>query len=398
MQGKLEPIRAIEPDEPDRAQVERSAIHAAQSNSEKLLAQYRAMPDSSNGRYVSADLMKEVFQDYGKSRQARGRYNNVVHNSAAVLASAQYRVAVADRHNLDRDEAYFITGVPGAGKTSAVMAAGIPERARVLYEGQLVDKSSHEKIAAAVDEGLDVKIFAVMAKLETALENTQHRFNNIGRGAAIATMARIHEKTPDGLLAIHERFGDLVHIEIIDNRDARNRHSLNYADGVRLWRKENEIGPAAERLYAHLDAMRRDGRTTEDFERQAKGETIRLRQGPDRSDEQAVGGSRGAGSDRKAGILSGSEELADKFARSSQKERLADPRLNSAAKALAIANAHIDTAHTPGSPENRKARALIVEKMAGQIAKGRRFEAPTADRTADKGKVEDKSREKTRER
>lgn len=386
---KLEEIRETNPIEPDRAEVEKRVISATRSDPEKLLREYRLFPDSANGRYVSADLMKEVFSDYATSSERRGRYNNIVHNSAAVLASAQFREAIQDKSDPSRTEALFITGTPGAGKTSAVLERGIPEDARVVYEGQLVDKISHEKIAAAIGVGLNVKIVAVLPLIETALENTKKRFDNIGRGAAISTMAKIHDKTPEGLSAIHERFGKQVVISILDNRDVRKSLSHDYAEGVKLWKQEIERGPATERLEAHLDVMRREGRASANFERQARGQAVELERklGPEHAD--AGNRSRKTSEDRKAGVLkdvkgptgSNEQDLAQKFRDSSQKERLSDPMLKNAAKVLAIASAHIDAAYKPGSAENIKAKSMVVDVMAANMAKGRVYEAPKVSRT-----------------
>jgi hypothetical protein len=96
------------------------------------------------------------------------------------------------------------------------------------------------------------------------------------------------------------------------------------------------------------------------------------------------------------------QKLAQKFRDASQSERLADPRLNAAAKVLAISNAHIDAAHRPGSQENQKAKGIAVNVLAANIAKGRVYDAPKVVRTApdraDEIKIPDKSREKTPER
>jgi hypothetical protein len=387
--AKLEEIRETNPIEPDRAEVEKRIVSITRSNPEKLLREYRSFPDSANGRYVSADLMKEVFSDYAASREARGRYNNIVHNSAAVLASAQFRAAIQDKSDPNRTEALFITGTPGAGKTSAVLKQGVPSDARVIYEGQLIDKSGHEKVAAAISVGLNVKIVAVLPLIETALENTKKRFDNIGRGAAISTMAKIHDKTPEGLAAIHERFGKQVVISILDNRDVRKSLSHDYAEGVKLWKQEIECGPATERLNAHLDLMRREGRTSANFERQAQGQAVELERklGAKHADTGNRPGR--TGEDREEGVLKASQsqplspeqDLALKFRNFSQKERLADPLLKNAAKVLAIANAHIDAAYKPGSAENIKAKSMLVDVMAVNMAKGRVYEAPKVSRT-----------------
>ena len=96
------------------------------------------------------------------------------------------------------------------------------------------------------------------------------------------------------------------------------------------------------------------------------------------------------------------EQLAQKFRDASQSERLADPRLNAVAKVLAVANAHIDAAHQPGSQENQKAKDIAVNVLAANIAKGRVYDAPKVLRTApgraNEIKIPDKSRERTPDR
>ena len=223
-------------------------------------------------------------------------------------------------------------------------------------------------------------------------------------------MARIYEKTPEGLAVIQERFGNRVLIEVVDSRDPAKTVSLNFAEGVIQWKQEIERGPAIERLHAHLDVMRREGRTTPDFELQARGKVPEL--GRERSSiNSQIGDQSGRTSeDRKAGILKPlqglelerAQENAAKFRTAPQAERLADPKLNGAAKVLAVLNAHIDAAHQPRSQENQKAKDIAVNVLAANIAKGRVYDAPKVVRTApgraDEIKIPDKSREKTPER
>ncbi|HEX7883612.1 MAG TPA: hypothetical protein VF499_12845, partial [Afipia sp.] len=158
----LEPIRSLNVAEPDRADVQRRVIDAVQADPERFLTAYVAHKDSFGGRYVCADLMKDVIPEFAASKEARGRYNAVVHNAAAVLAAEQYRRVIADDSDPNRNLALFVTGMPGAGKTSTVQATamaagGLSEDVRVIFEGQLVNaESSVEKVGQALDAGCRV--------------------------------------------------------------------------------------------------------------------------------------------------------------------------------------------------------------------------------------------------
>lgn len=60
--------------------------HAVETGGNSLLDQYARLEQSLGGRYISADLFKETFDPYNRSR---------VHNAAAVLASEQRRRVLA---------------------------------------------------------------------------------------------------------------------------------------------------------------------------------------------------------------------------------------------------------------------------------------------------------------
>ncbi len=306
----LEPIRITHPVDPDRAEVEQRVVRAAERDPEPFLAAYRQHEESFGGRYVCADLMKEVIPEYSASPIARGRYNNVVHNTAAVLASEQFRRALADERDPTRRLALFVTGSPGSGKTSLIMSSGLPPDARLLYEGQLLDPSSRAKIAGALDYGLAVSIAAVLPRIEDAFENTLKRFERVGRGASIATMARIQDGTPAGLAAIEAEFGDRVEIQVHDIRDRTNPRSYDIGDGLKHWQEELSRGSTEQRLFDQLYRIRREGRGSDDFERQARGQPIAARDA--RVARQSDGGGeapsdepRRTGEDRGTELLRG---------------------------------------------------------------------------------------------
>jgi hypothetical protein len=91
------------------------------------------------------------------------------------LAAAQFRAAIADDSVPGRTNALFLTGVPGAGKTSAVLANRdqFPHDARIVYGGQLADLvHAVPKFEAALAQGLNVEIMAIHVSSEQALANT----------------------------------------------------------------------------------------------------------------------------------------------------------------------------------------------------------------------------------
>ena len=169
--------------EPDRAEVQERIARAIEADPEPFFARYLAHPQSFGGRYVCSDLVKEMFPEFSASPEARGRYNNPVHNSAAVLASEQFRRMVADPNAPpEQDTVIFLTGVPGAGKTTAILSnEQLDPNVRVVYEGQLARPATVlPKIQRVLDAGMKPVIIAVHTPVEVALENTLRRFTREG--------------------------------------------------------------------------------------------------------------------------------------------------------------------------------------------------------------------------
>lgn len=260
--------------EADRNEVQERIARAIEADPEPFFAQYRALPQSFDGRYVCSDLFKETFPEFSVSPAARARYNNPLHNGAAVLASEQFRRLVQATDLPERDTVIFLTGVPGAGKTTAVLDnEQLPARVRLIYEGQLARPASVlPKIEAVLAAGLKPVIVAVHTPSEVALANTLGRFERVGRGASIEAMASIQGELPNGLAAIAQRFGDAVDFRIFDRRNG-----LNTADERRGWEhrsileSEGTYEQIRTRLTAALDRHEMAGTFGVDAIRQARG-------------------------------------------------------------------------------------------------------------------------------
>jgi hypothetical protein len=217
----IEPIVRRKFLQADRATVQEEVSRAVEADPQRFLAAYRLDARSFQGRYVNSDLMKEMFAEYTASNEHRNRYNLPVHNAAAVLAATQFRAAIADDSVRGRTNALFLTGVPGAGKTTAVLANRnqFPPDARIIYEGQLADPlHAIPKFEAALAKGLNIEIMAIHVTSEQALANTILRFEREGRGATIEALARIQGNLPSGLRQIQAQFGGEVRFTVVDKR------------------------------------------------------------------------------------------------------------------------------------------------------------------------------------
>ena len=214
--------------DPAKRAAEAAAIDLAERHTEQLLREYAARVDTHGGRYVCADTFKELLPGYGASRESRNVLNGAVHNAAAVLSSEQFRRLVEQGPAIGRDKVVFVTGIPGAGKSSSVTRA-VQKGAAVVFEGQLSrPEPGMQKMQQTLDKGFKVAIVAVHVAPEVALERTHYRFldPNNGRGASLSVMAEIQGNLPAGLRQIQERYGDQIEFMVLDNNpDKQTLHN-----------------------------------------------------------------------------------------------------------------------------------------------------------------------------
>ena len=265
--------------EADRSLVQDQVIAALQADPEAFIDAYRKHLDSFGGRYVATDLAKTLFEQYAASRENRGRYNMAVHNAAAVLAGEQFRRAIRDESDPARTGALFLTGMPGAGKTSAVQVPGkvlgldgFAPGQRVIFEGQMINPvTSIEKVGQALAAGLQASLMALLPKPEDALANTFRRFQELGRGAGIDVMAQIQEGLPAGLRTLRREFGDQLEISVWDIRVRSTPVRHEGESGIVIIEKELEDGSVRDRLLATAERFRDAGAIDDDCYRQCRG-------------------------------------------------------------------------------------------------------------------------------
>lgn len=255
----LEPIKRLQFSDPEKVRVQAEAIASAETWTERHIARYRGLDGAFGGRYIGADLFKETFADYAASRESRGRFNNAVHNASAVLSAELFRRVLAEDDG--RTRAMFLTGIPGAGKTTSVLVqGGLAPDTRLVFEGQMWrPESTLPKLQQALDAGLEPVLVVVHPRPEYALRNTFKRFNELGRGASIATMASIQGGLPDGLAAVREHFGDAVQLIVHDARNPDARSKLVGWQNLPLLRSEGNREQIHQRLVSELERAEREG-------------------------------------------------------------------------------------------------------------------------------------------
>lgn len=304
---ELENIRYVSFDEPDRRRVQEQAIASVKSAPDKHIGAYREDARSFDGRYVAADLFKETFAAYSESRESRNRYNQPVHNSAAVLSSALFNENLRAKREPGRDTVYFVTGSPGAGKTSMLLKEGnLPRDAVQVFEGQMAHfETSRDKIQRSLDAGYRPHIMVVHPRVEDALDKTLQRFYEEGRGSSIATIARIVGGLPESLERLNAFFGNNLLLDIIDVRDRSNPVNFRGFENVNVLKSEGNYEHIQQRLQQRISEQREIGRIDEDAYRQAAGLAPRDRVGMDRAGDE-----RHQGDARERGIASGNRGQA----------------------------------------------------------------------------------------
>jgi len=268
----MEPIIKRNLTDPVKIEAEAAAIELATKHTDKVLTDYAARPETFGGRYICSDNFKELMPGYAQSRESRSALNSVVHNASAVLASEQFRRIVDRGPQPGHDTVVFVTGIPGAGKSSTV-AASVAGSAAVVFEGQMSrPEPGMKKIEHALQKGFNVEIVVIHVAPEVALERTHDRYLDPknGRGASITVMSDIQGNLPAGLLQIQERYERQVGLTVVENNPGEQIFHNGWG-AIPVLGKEGDRERIRERLTAALEAGCRDGRYSDGFYLQAAG-------------------------------------------------------------------------------------------------------------------------------
>lgn len=258
--------------DPERAEVEARVIERVETDPETLFKLYRKLPESLDGRYINSDLFKEIFPEYSSSPAHRTVFNVPVHNSAAVLANAFFHERVAAKDPQNRQHVLFITGIPGAGKSTAIQQNLLNlSDYKVIYEGQLSKfEQAKEKIDWCLQHGCDVTVYAFHQSPEKALQNTFARFNSLGRGASITAMSNIQGNLGDSIERLDRLYDKQAVFCVVDLREEDITPQCG-KKGIQILKSEGDSDAIRKRLEAELEQWRNAGKISEPCFRESAG-------------------------------------------------------------------------------------------------------------------------------
>lgn len=165
------------------AKIEDMCRKVASQNTDKILEYYKRLEASRNGRYINSDLMKMVFPFYSESIENRRLYNLSITNTAAVLTNEAYKRAIQST-NIER--CVFVVGPYGAGKSFFIQSLFESSKEDLLansivYEGSITPPAFEEKIAYAIEHGVQPDLIAINPTLKLSMQNIQQRAKTVGR-------------------------------------------------------------------------------------------------------------------------------------------------------------------------------------------------------------------------
>jgi hypothetical protein len=267
----METIRRISFGDDFRNEVQEIVACAVETDHERFMRRYNALPQSFGGRFVNADLFKETFEQYAESRESRNLFNTPVHNAAAVLASEQLHRTLQEKPASGRNRVILLTGLPGSGKTSTVLEkTRWADKVHAVYEEQLADPEvAIAKVTQILDAGFKPVIVVVHTTPEQALDNALTRFDESGRGTSIMAIAKIQGGLPNGLRAVHHTFGDRVELRVWDRRLFDKPKLYRGWEHIPVLESEGNHEHIRHRLTRHLEFKRTS--LTEPAHRQAAG-------------------------------------------------------------------------------------------------------------------------------
>lgn len=217
-------------------------------NISKLVAEYKQLPDTAGGRFVSSDSAKALFPEYENGKNTR-----LVHPASAAVARQVFEQAVSEPAKDGMNKVTFVTGIPGAGKSTAY--SKLAPDVKAAYEINLASlNNSKGLIDAAIAGGYKPRVMYVHSTPEQAVTNMVNRAREIRRAVPLSNMSAMYERLPKSLEELHAHYGDGLEIRVLDNSDLTKPTLHKGIEAIRSRAYNGKEGGSLERFQRQLEA------------------------------------------------------------------------------------------------------------------------------------------------
>jgi DNA polymerase III delta prime subunit len=200
---------------PEQQKVEEAVSARVQNDLDTFIQQYRLLPKTRDGKYISADLAKELLDEYV---QDRTRMTRAVHNTSSALVEEIYSRVLSLGNGAAVADVVFFTGPPGVGKTTSFERISIEAQTKLEYECNLSDPvRAQSRIDKALAKGCGVNIYVWFADPTTCLRRIVHRACDQGRVVDIQYLAETFVQLRKTLMQLEEHYRDKIQLRLIDN-------------------------------------------------------------------------------------------------------------------------------------------------------------------------------------
>lgn len=187
-----------------------------EENKDALLEQYA----KENGKVVSADRAKKLFESVGYTGEDSAPYQKY----AGDLIKRHFDNLLKESEGTGKD-VVVMTGGTGSGKSTAVDAFESEENVAAIFDVNLTDaKKNGALIEQILESGLKPKIEYILRDPENAfLDGVVERAMNedspdFGRVVSLKEHMAVHEKAKQTFQELVEKYGDKAEFNITDNR------------------------------------------------------------------------------------------------------------------------------------------------------------------------------------
>jgi hypothetical protein len=237
-------------------------LHRVKSDPEGYVSRYLEAHTENGIVKISADRARSLFPEYGSSKEGAFENTESTNAAASKIAGAAFDKAVASG-DLKGKQVDFITGMPGAGKSTAENA---PHDNRgqlaLVYEGNLSDPQLlQRRVQEVIDAGAEPTLYYVKAPAKTALDRMVDRQGKIGRYVPIQYGAQVAANTPKSIEALHKQFGGQVQYRTIDNSGKPEDAKVGKGfDAIRKMAENRTTDEIRDEQHAHAKELLASGK------------------------------------------------------------------------------------------------------------------------------------------